>query len=35
MVYGEPGEYPLIQSAQTRMVMFWANIWQDTEKPKI
>ena len=26
MVYGELGEYPLILSAQTRMIMFWANI---------
>ena len=32
MVYGELGEYPLILSAQTRMIMFWANISQDTEK---
>ena len=35
MVYGELGEYPLILSAQTRMIMFWANISQDTEKTKI
>ena len=35
MVYGELGEYPLIISAQTRMIMFWANICQDSEKPKI
>ena len=35
MVYGELGEYPLIISAQTRMTMFWANICQDSEKPKI
>ena len=32
MVYGELGEYPLILSAQTRMIMSWANISQDTEK---
>ena len=35
MVYSEPGEYPLIIFAQTRMVMFRVNICQDTEKPKI
>ena len=35
MVYGELGEYPLILSAQTRMIMFWASISQDTEKTKI
>ena len=30
MVYGELGEYLLILSAQTRMIMFWANISQNT-----
>ena len=35
MVYGELGEYPVILSAQTRMIMFWVNISQDTEKTKI
>ena len=35
MVYGELGEYPVTRSAQTRMIMFWANISQDTEKPKM
>ena len=35
MVYGELGEYPLFISAQTRMIMLWANICQDSEKPKI
>ena len=35
MVYGELGEYTLIISAQTRMIMFWANICQDSEKLKI
>ena len=35
MVYGEIGEYLLILSAQTRMIMFWANISQDTERTKI
>ena len=35
MVYVELGEYPLILSAQTRMIMFWANISQDTETTKI
>ena len=35
MVYCELGEYPLILSAQTKMVIFWANISQDTEMPKI
>ena len=35
IVYGELGEYPFIISAQTRMIMFWANISQDTEKTKI
>ena len=35
MVYGELGEYPLIIFSQTRMIMFWANICQDSEKPKI
>ena len=35
MVYGELGEYPLFLSAQTRMIMFWANISQDTEKTTI
>ena len=34
-VYGELSEYPLILSAQTRMIMVWANISQDTEKTKI
>ena len=33
--YGELGEYPLILPAQTRKVMFWANICQYTKKPKI
>ena len=35
MVYGELGEYPVIIPAQTRMIMFWANISQDTEKTVI
>ena len=35
MVYGELDEYPLILSARKIMVRFWANICQDTEKPKI
>ena len=35
MVYGERGEYQLITSAQTRMIMFLANICQDSDKPKI
>ena len=35
MVYGELGENPLIISAHTRMIMFWANICQDSDKPKI
>ena len=35
MVYGELGEYPLILSTQTRMIVFWANISQDNDKPKI
>ena len=35
MVYGELGEYPLILSAQTRVIMFWASICQYTETPKI
>ena len=34
-VYGELDEYPLILSARKKMVRFWANICQDTEKPKI
>ena len=35
MVYGELGEYSFNISAQTRMIMFWANICQDSEKSKI
>ena len=35
MVYGELGQYPVILSAQTRMIMLWANISQDAEKTKI
>ena len=35
MIYGELGEYPLILYSQTRMVMFWASVCHDTEKPKI
>ena len=35
MVYGELGENPLIISAHTRMIMFWANICQYSDKPKI
>ena len=35
MAYGELAEYPLIPSAQKRMVMFSANMSQDTEKPKM
>ena len=34
MVYGELGKYTLIISAQTRMIMSWANIWQDSENLK-
>ena len=33
MLYGELGEYRLILSAQTTMVMLWDNICQDYEKP--
>ena len=35
MVYGELGEYPLILSALTRIIMFCVNISLDTEKTKI
>ena len=35
MVYGELGVTPLLLSAKARMIMFWANISQNNEKPKI